>query len=202
MTLLLIVAIVLFIVWSAQKSHGAVKIEEQKRRTKTNVALENELREKFIFIVDEDISEVDLAQHSIDSLKSSHVKLLRQTASGETRVDLYALMIGLYEKYKIPLAEKSPFLSSDSSSQEKDRNETYRQEEIYINNVKSLKELILKISPTRRLYENIIQLLTKRSMYSLGYQLSKNGYDESEWQRREAKLSEYEAQKKEYPWLY
>jgi hypothetical protein len=224
MTLALIVLVVFFAV-SLSKS---AKIKEDKqayrKRTMTNVSLQDELDAKYFVKIIEDLQALPSAK----------------TLSGDSLIDA---LEGLYLKYDVPdrrtpekkLADRAQYLKDIESYRKEGRYPIDDSELALVDRIwhypfdaplmdrpdllVGARNTTIRIGKVEYRYDSrgipsnlywtvpaklvgdLEVLLTTRALNAAGFTYSWDR-QESGWQRAEAELKEYRENKKKYPWLY
>ena len=211
MTLFLIVALIVLAISFSQSVNNSYAKDQYRQSTITNVKLEQQLKVEWREKIDKKIDELN---PPVGEMFTTLISLYDYY-----NVPLYGLVIGnlsdaqkQFEEAKVKArqdemyAEKNlysfdefGFAVHDLSfptvvySYEKDTPSTL------------LHIFIDKLAFTdgwRKYYENLATLLTRRSLREKGFNLSRDGVHDSEWQEREKQQKKLQELREKYPWNY
>lgn len=218
MTLALIAIIVFLIVWGCQVSDINAKKKAYRERTKTNVALQIEIRKKVEEEVQNDLREQDIPLGEVfpailslyDEYKVAYLPFSFQWKRYGTREDYIARtkelcqsaeFFGFSKKYKQLdcyrcVGESCPsceFASYPDPSDIMTRIKySYTEEDITKG----------RTPPLEIEYNGLINQIVEKRMHELGYAYSHDYKTESDWQEQEKERKEIDELRKKYPYLF
>ena len=211
MTLFLIVALIVLVISFSQSVNNSYANEQYRQSTITNVKLERQLKDEWREKIDKKIDELN---PPAGEMFATLISLYNYYD-----VPLYGLVIGNIADAEKQLEETKVKAKED---------ETYAAKNLYsfdefgfaVHDLsfpavvydygKDPPSTLLHIFISkfafndgwRKYYENLATLLTQRSLKAKGFNLSRDGVHDSDWQEREKQQKKLQELRDKYPWNY
>ena len=211
MTLFLIVALIVLVISFSQSVNNGYANDQYRQSTITNVKLERQLKDEWREKIDKKIDELN---PPVGEMFTTLISLYKYYD-----VPLYGLVIGSIADAEKRLEETKVKAKED---------ETYAAKNLYcfdefgfaVHDLsfpvviyeyeKDPPSTLLHIFISklafndgwRKYYDDLATLLTRRSLKAKGFNLSRDGVHDSEWQEREKQQKKLQELRDKYPWNY